>query len=200
MFDLINIDPFFLFVAATCVIGAIGALESKEIVYGGIFLGIFLVGIAEAFILLGSSLIGLFQIVIYVGAVAVLILFTMLLVKRDPQEGEEIRPKDNRGKIEAVVGVITGASIIFAISLVIALIGSENLLIPTVTETNVLELATSVFIEYRVVVILLPIVLVTSLIGSFLLMSYDPLGEESSTDQTNSTGSTNQENSGGDPQ
>jgi NADH-quinone oxidoreductase subunit J len=197
MFDLINIDPFFLFVAATCVVGAIGALESKEIVYGGIFLGIFLIGIAEAFILLGSSIIGLFQIVIYVGAVAVLILFTMFLVKRDPEEGEEIYPKDNRGRVEAVVGVITGASIILAISLVISLIGSENLLISTVTETNMIELATSVFVEYRVVVVLLPVVLVTSLIGSFLLMSYDPLAEKTPSNNNNSTTSNTQENTGG---
>ena len=200
MFDLINIDPFFLFVAATCIIGAIGALESKEIVYGGIFLGIFLVGIAEAFILLGSSLIGLFQVVIYVGAVAILILFTMFLVKRDPEEGEEIRPKDNRGKIEAIVGVISGASIVLAISLVIALIGSENLLVATVAETNLIDLAASVFVENRVVVILLPIVLVTSLIGSFLLMSYDPLSEETSEDQTNDSTPKNHENSGGNNQ
>ena len=200
MFDLINIDPFFLFVAATCIIGAIGALESKEIVYGGIFLGIFLVGIAEAFILLGSSLIGLFQVVIYVGAVAVLILFTMFLVKRDPEEGEEIRPKDNRGKIEVIVGVISGASIVLAISLVIALIGSENLLVATVAETNLIDLAASVFVENRVVVVLLPIVLVTSLIGSFLLMSYDPLSEETSEDQTDVSTPKELENTGGNNQ
>ncbi len=174
MFDLINVDPFFLVVAVTCVIGAIGALEAREIVYGGIFLGVFLVGIAEAFILLGGSLLGMFQIVIYVGAVAVLILFTIFLVRRDPQEGEEVLPEDARGKAESIIGIISGGAITLTLLYVIHLIGSGTLLISSISETNLIELAYQVFVTNRVVVILLPIVLVTSLVGSFLLMSYDP--------------------------
>jgi len=167
-------DIFFILVAIICIVGAIGALESKEIVYGGIFLGIFLVGIAEAYILLGGTVIGLFQIVVYVGAVAILILFTIFLVERDPEEGEVEPFDDGSRKTEKIIGLITACTVFLVFTYLITLIGTSNLVIDSISETNLLTLTTSLFEDYGVVMILLPIVLVTSLIGSLMLMSFDP--------------------------
>ena len=49
------------------------------------------VGIAAFFFLLGAEFVGLVQIFVYVGAVAVLIVFTILLTRRDVEEQSRIQ-------------------------------------------------------------------------------------------------------------
>jgi len=79
-------DPAFLVVAALTVIGAIMAIEARDLVYGAAALGISFLGIAGLFILLDATYVAAFQIAVYIGAVVVLILFTVMLV--GPVKGE----------------------------------------------------------------------------------------------------------------
>ena len=79
-------DPAFLVVAAATVIGAIIAIEARDLVYGAAALGIAFLGVAGLFILLDASYVAAFQIAVYIGAVVVLILFTVMLV--GPVKGE----------------------------------------------------------------------------------------------------------------
>ena len=44
------------------------------------------IGVAAFFFLLGAEFVGLVQVFVYVGAVAVLIVFTILLTRRDPEK------------------------------------------------------------------------------------------------------------------
>jgi len=62
---------------------AIFALEADEIVYGAIGLAGSLFGVAAMFFLLNAPYVAVFQIAVYVGAVAVLILFTVMLVRQE---------------------------------------------------------------------------------------------------------------------
>jgi len=77
------VDTFFLAFAVLTIVAAIAALEMRSLVYGGIALMGTLGGIAGFFILLDSPFVALFQIAVYVGSIAVLILFTIMLVKRE---------------------------------------------------------------------------------------------------------------------
>src|SRR5215471_11619103 len=79
-------DPAFLVIAAATVIGAILAIESRDLVYGAAALGITFLGVAGLFILLDATYVAAFQIAVYIGAVVVLILFTVMLV--GPVKGE----------------------------------------------------------------------------------------------------------------
>ena len=77
------VDSLFLGIAVLTIVSAIAALEMRSLVYGGIALMGTLGGIAGFFILLDSPFVALFQIAVYVGSIAVLILFTIMLVKRE---------------------------------------------------------------------------------------------------------------------
>ena len=77
------VDALFLGVAVLTIVSAIAALEMRSLVYGGLALMGTLGGIAGFFILLDSPFVALFQIAVYVGSIAVLILFTIMLVKRE---------------------------------------------------------------------------------------------------------------------
>ena len=77
------VDALFLGIAVLTIVSAIAALEMRSLVYGGIALMGTLGGIAGFFILLDSPFVALFQVAVYVGSIAVLILFTIMLVKRE---------------------------------------------------------------------------------------------------------------------
>ena len=77
------VDALFLGIAVLTIVSAIAALEMRSLIYGSIALMGTLGGIAGFFILLDSPFVALFQIAVYVGSIAVLILFTVMLVKRE---------------------------------------------------------------------------------------------------------------------
>lgn len=74
-------DPVFIAIAVLTVGTAIIALEVRELIYGAISLAISMLGIAGFFLLLDAPFVAVFQVAVYVGAVAVLIIFTVMLVR-----------------------------------------------------------------------------------------------------------------------
>lgn len=76
-------DAVFLALSVITIGSAIAALELRSLIYGSIALMGTLGGVAGFFFLLDSPFVALFQIAVYVGSIAVLILFTVMLVKRE---------------------------------------------------------------------------------------------------------------------
>jgi NADH:ubiquinone oxidoreductase subunit 6 (subunit J) len=74
-------DPVFIAVAVLTIGTAIIALEARELIYGAISLAISMLGIAGFFLLLDAPFVAMFQIAVYVGAIAVLIIFAVMLVR-----------------------------------------------------------------------------------------------------------------------
>lgn len=72
----------FLILAAIMIIGAIAVVWSKEIVRSVMWLTMVFVGVGATYVLLGSEYLGIIQILVYVGAVSVLMLFGIMLTKR----------------------------------------------------------------------------------------------------------------------
>ncbi len=76
-------DAAFLALSVLTIGTAIAALEFRSLIYGSIALMGTLGGVAGFFLLLDSPFVALFQIAVYVGSIAVLILFTVMLVRRE---------------------------------------------------------------------------------------------------------------------
>ncbi len=77
------VDATFLAVSVLTIGSAIAALEIRSMIYGSIALMITLAGVAGFFLLLDAPFVAMFQISVYVGSIAVLILFTVMLVRRE---------------------------------------------------------------------------------------------------------------------
>lgn len=112
-------DIVFVGMAIVTVGGAISALESREIVYGAIGLAFSFFGVAGIFFLLDAPFVAIFQITVYVGAVAVLVIFTVMLVR----EGRWVR--DSLGSLERLVGMLT--AVVLAVSLAVSFAASALL-------------------------------------------------------------------------
>src|SRR5205814_5059587 len=73
----------FLVIAIITLSGAFAAATLRKLIHAALSLVIVFVGVAAYFFLLGAEFVGLVQVFVYVGAVAVLIVFTILLTRRD---------------------------------------------------------------------------------------------------------------------
>ncbi len=69
------------------LLAALGAITLRNLVHCGLCLAVVLASLAAVYLQLGAQFIGLAQVLIYIGAVAVLILFTVLLTRgREPED------------------------------------------------------------------------------------------------------------------
>src|SRR5947207_6073549 len=73
----------FVVIAIITLSGALAAAALPKLIHAALSLVIVFVGVAAYFFLLGAEFVGLVQIFVYIGAVAVLIVFTILLTRRD---------------------------------------------------------------------------------------------------------------------
>jgi len=81
---MIDIDLILFWVfAAITIISAYKVVSVKEVVHSLIYLAFVFLSIAIIYFLLSSEFVALFQILIYVGAVLVVLLFGIMLTKRD---------------------------------------------------------------------------------------------------------------------
>lgn len=77
----------FLFLSAATLISALLVIESKEIVHSVIALATCFIGVACLYIMLSAEFVAIVQILVYVGAVVVVILFGIMLTKREIMDG-----------------------------------------------------------------------------------------------------------------
>jgi NADH-quinone oxidoreductase subunit J len=78
-FDLF--DFVFIVFAALTVGAAISVLVTKDLARAAFFLAFCFIGVAITYIFLNAEFIGLIQILVYVGAINVLILFGIMITK-----------------------------------------------------------------------------------------------------------------------
>ncbi len=74
-------EAIFYLVAAATVIGALGVVLARNVVHSALFLILSLLSVAGVFILLSAEFLAIVQVLIYGGAVTILILFAMMLTR-----------------------------------------------------------------------------------------------------------------------
>jgi NADH:ubiquinone oxidoreductase subunit 6 (subunit J) len=72
----------FLVLGAITLIGAVGVVTNRNLFYAALFLVLSFVGVAGLYILLEAEFLGMVQILVYVGAIAILIIFAIMLSRR----------------------------------------------------------------------------------------------------------------------
>src|SRR3954467_4702121 len=73
----------FILIAVFTLTSALAAATLPKLMHAALCVAVMFVGVAGFFFLLGAEFVGLVQIFVYVGAVAVLIVFTILLTRRE---------------------------------------------------------------------------------------------------------------------
>src|SRR5258706_16434621 len=76
----------FAVIAILTLAAALAAATLQKLMHAALSFAVMFVGISAFFFLLGAEFVGLVQIFVYIGAVAVLIVFTILLTRHDQAE------------------------------------------------------------------------------------------------------------------
>jgi len=91
---------FFLIVAGSTLASSIFVVATRRLMHSAFWLVTALFGISVLFVLLGSGFFAVVQVLVYIGAIAILIIFAIMLT-RNVMENDE--PQANRGWMFAVL-------------------------------------------------------------------------------------------------
>lgn len=78
----------FWFLAIGIILCVLAMLRAREITHSVVYLAAAFLGIAGMFVLLAAEFLAIVQILVYVGAIVVLILFAIMLTKRELPGGK----------------------------------------------------------------------------------------------------------------
>jgi len=101
-------EILFYLIAAITVIFALAVILHRKVIYAAVFLIVVQVCIAFCFYLLGSTVLGMFQLIIYAGAIMVLFLFIIMVLG----PGSETR-QDSRLPGQWLLVFLTGLALLF---------------------------------------------------------------------------------------
>lgn len=80
----------FFIVASATITSSIMVLEAEQIFHSALYLALMLVSVAGLFLLMGAEFLAAMQVLIYAGAVIVLVLFAIMLTKKMTEEAGEV--------------------------------------------------------------------------------------------------------------
>ena len=108
---------FFYIFSSIAIISAIMVTVSKNTVHSVFFLILDFISISCLFIMIGAEFLGMIMLIVYVGAVAVLFLFVVMMLNVAQQKNQWFLSKESSGHIP--VGLIISTIIFFELIIVI---------------------------------------------------------------------------------
>ena len=150
----------FIVIAIIVLFGALAAATLPKLIHAALSLVIVFVGVAAYFFLLGAEFVGLVQIFVYVGAVAVLIVFTILLTRRDNVSDGGI----NWG------GVIVALAVFGGLLWIILNTTSLSVPAPPIEPVTVKQIGEALMTNYVWPLQCVGLVLTVALIGALILV------------------------------
>ena len=168
------VDAYFVGIAILTIGTSILALESRELIYGAIALAISMLGIAGFFLLLDSAFVAMFQITVYVGAVAVLVIFTVMLVRTQ----DLFSTKDDKGRKAG--GIILMLLTMGGIGAIFLASGISNPMFGNLDSEpiKIVEIGKSMLTYYSHALIVLGLTLAGAVIGALALARREVLIKE----------------------
>ena len=164
---------FFYTFSIIAVVSAIMVTVSKNTVHSVFFLILDFISISCLFIMIGAEFLGMIMLIVYVGAVAVLFLFVVMMLNVAQQKNQWFISEENSGHIP--VGLIISAIIFFELIIVIGgwkykpdLFDSDNLSI-TNEIRNTHSLGQVLYTDYIHVFQISGMILLVAMVGAIVL-------------------------------
>src|SRR5260221_8704415 len=108
--------PFsFAITAALILISAIAAMSLRNLVHCALCLIVTFAGLAALFLQLDAQFVGFAQILVYIGAVAILILFAILLTRSSEMRSTQLRIVSASWWVGIAIALLTFASLAGAV-------------------------------------------------------------------------------------
>ncbi|MFZ3377435.1 MAG: NADH-quinone oxidoreductase subunit J [Chthoniobacterales bacterium] len=150
----------FIVIAILTLTGALAAATLQKLMHAALSLVVAFVGLAAFFFLLGAEFVGLVQVFVYIGAVAVLIVFTILLTRRDAATPDKFK----WGGVVIAIAVFSG--LVWAILLTPTL----SIASPQIEALTVKRIGEVLMTDYVWPLQCVGVLLTAALIGALILV------------------------------
>ena len=165
---------FFYIFSIIAVFSAIMVTVSRNTVHSVFFLILDFISISCLFIMIGAEFIGMIMLIVYVGAVAVLFLFVVMMFNVSQQNNEQLREKKNLNHIP--IGLLISTVIFFELIIVAGgwkykpeLLKSFSSIGIDSNTTNTHEIGNVLYTDYIHVFQLSGMILLVAMIGAIVL-------------------------------
>ena len=163
---------FFFIFSVIAVVSAIMVTASKNTVHSVFFLILDFISISCLFIMIGAEFLGMIMLIVYVGAVAVLFLFVVMMLNVAQQKNQWFIAKNSSGHIP--VGLSISTIIFFELIIVIGgwkykpdLFETSNLITNEMSNTH--SLGQVLYTDYIHIFQISGMILLIAMIGAIVL-------------------------------
>ena len=164
---------FFYFFSIVAIVSAIMVTASKNTVHSVFFLILDFISISCLFIMIGAEFLGMIMLIVYVGAVAVLFLFVVMMLNVAQQKNQWFSSESSSRHIP--VGLIIGSIIFFELIIVVGgwkykpdLINSTNISLDN-DISNTHSLGQVLYTDYIHIFQISGMILLIAMIGAIVL-------------------------------
>ncbi len=155
-------NVFFGIMALVMIFAALKVVSTKNVVHAALWLVVVLGGVAGQFLLLGAEFVGVTQVLVYIGAVVVLLLFGVMLTKASLGEEADLN-MPNRA-LPAVI-----AALMFGVMTYALIETFRDAELPRESVTNAAAVSDSIFADYIVPFEAVSVLLLAALIGAVVI-------------------------------
>jgi len=154
----------FIILGLMMIGGALGVVLLSSIVYSAFLLGAVFISMAGMYLLLNADFVAAAQILIYVGAINVLILFAIMLVNKQ----QDFAPSPNAGIRKAFTALVSMGLLALLSTMILATPWSYSTTAPSGESTLVL-IGEHLFSDFLLPFELASILLLIAMVGSIIL-------------------------------
>ena len=165
---------FFYIFSLIAIFSAIMVVVSKNTVHSVFFLILDFITISCLFIMIGAEFIGMMMLIVYVGAVAVLFLFVVMMLNVSQQKNEWLSGEKNSNHIP--IGLLISVVIFFELIIVVGgwkykpeLLKSFSSIGIDLSSTNTHEIGKVLYTDYIHLFQLSGMILLVAMIGAIVL-------------------------------
>lgn len=160
-------DLIFLAMAGVMLGGALMVVLSRNIIRSGLFMVLSFLGLAGIYALMGATIVAAAQVLVYVGAISVLILFAVMLTQS--KAGPARLVFHHQAWAAAIASVVMAA--LFAMSI---LFTTWPLAVPQPIEQSAKDVATLIFTDNLFAFEAVSLLLLAAVIGGIYLARREP--------------------------
>lgn len=160
-------DVFFAIIAIISVVAALRMVTTNNVVHAALYLLVVLAAVAALYIILGAEFVAATQVMVYIGAIMVLLLFGVMLTRTRIGEETDLNYEQRwiGGLVSTALFAVMGYSLW-------EFYGSEALAADRVP-TPTAEVADSIFSTYIVPFEAISVLLLAALIGAIVVARRD---------------------------
>jgi len=160
-------DLVFLALAGVLLGGALMVVLSRNIIRSGLFMVLSFLGLAGIYALMGATVVAAAQVLVYIGAISVLILFAVMLTQS--KGGPARLVFHHQWWAAALASLVMGALFVMAI-----LFTTWPLAVPAPIEQSAKDVATLIFKDNVFAFEVVSLLLLAAVVGGIFLARRDP--------------------------